>query len=104
MRFERIRARLSHLVREQVIDLEELARSEYMSLRSLQRLFQLNGTAPGRVILECRLDGVMRDLLSLRHTRTIGEVAFSWGFADQSYFNRQFKRRFGRSPKGVRQP
>jgi AraC family transcriptional regulator, positive regulator of tynA and feaB len=104
MRFERIRVRLSHLVREPILDLEEVAQSEHMSLRSLQRLFQLNGTTPGRVILECRLDGIMRDLLSLSRARTIGEIAFSWGFADQSHFNREFKKRFGRSPKEVRQP
>jgi AraC-like DNA-binding protein len=74
IRFERVRARLSHLVREPVLDFEELARSERMSLRSLQRLFQLNGTTPGRVVLECRLEGAMRNLLSLPHARTIGET------------------------------
>jgi AraC family transcriptional regulator, positive regulator of tynA and feaB len=103
IRFERVRARLNHLVREPMLNLEELARSESMSLRSLQRLFQLNGTTPGRVVLECRLDGAMRELLSLPQTRTIGEIAFSWGFAEQSHFNREFKKRFGRSPKEVRQ-
>ncbi len=60
--FERIRQRLRQLVREPDLDLERLARSERMSSRTLQRLFQVNGTTFGRVILEARLEGVMRDL------------------------------------------
>src|ERR1019366_7413573 len=35
--------------------------------------------------------------------QTIAEVAASVGFADQSYFDKQFKRAFGCTPKDFRQ-
>jgi AraC family transcriptional regulator, positive regulator of tynA and feaB len=94
IRFERIRARLSRFVRDPSFDIEQLAPAESMSLRSLHRLFQLNGTTPGRVVLECRLEGIRRDLLSGVYAQTIGQSAFSWGFTDQSYFNKEFKKAF----------
>jgi AraC-like DNA-binding protein len=104
IRFERVKARLGRLARDPSPDLERFARLESMSLRSLHRLFQLNGTTPRRVLLDFRLEGTMRDLLSSFHaSRTIGEIAFSWGFTDQSYFNREFRKRFGHAPGATRQ-
>ena len=103
IRFERLRARLKRLVRAPAPDIEQFAKSESMSLRSLHRLFQLNGTTPREVILNCRLDGALRDLSSpIRASQSIGEIAFSWGFTDQSYFNREFRRRFGKTPGEMR--
>jgi AraC-like DNA-binding protein len=34
--------------------------------------------------------------------RAIGDIAYDAGFADQSYFNRSFRRRFGMTPSEVR--
>jgi hypothetical protein len=47
----------------------------------------------------------------LRHTarllretdRSIAEIATAVGFADQSYFDRRFRRRFGRTPRQFRE-
>ena len=39
----------------------------------------------------------------LRETdRTIAEIASATGFSDQSYFDKRFKRAFGRTPKAFR--
>ena len=38
---------------------------------------------------------------ALRH-RTIGDLAFSWGFVDASHFSRAFKARFGVGPTDYR--
>ncbi len=101
--FERIRQRLRQLVREPDLDLERLARSERMSSRTLQRLFQINGTTFGRVILEARLEGVIRDLRGAQpFGRPIGDIALSWGFNDLSHFTRAFRARYGTSPGSVR--
>jgi len=101
--FERIRHRLGQLVREPDLDLEAFARSERMSSRTLQRLFQINGTTFDRVILETRLEGVMRDLRGAQpFTRPIGDIALSWGFNDLSHFTRAFRARYGTSRGSVR--
>jgi transcriptional regulator GlxA family with amidase domain len=40
----------------------------------------------------------------LRETdRSIAEIATAVGFADQSYFDRRFRRRFGRTPRQFRE-
>ncbi len=103
VRFERVQARLMQHIRGTLPDLEQLAVAEGLSLRSLQRLFQLHGTTPTKWILEKRLDGVAENLrLKALSRRSITEIAFSWGFNDLSHFNRTFKARFGVSPRAYR--
>jgi len=50
-----------------------------------------------------RLDGVHADLVDpgCAH-RTIGDIAFSWGFVDASHFSRAFRARFGATARAVR--
>lgn len=38
---------------------------------------------------------------ALRH-RSIGEIAYSWGFSDLAHFSRAFKAQFGQSPRAFR--
>jgi AraC-like DNA-binding protein len=35
--------------------------------------------------------------------RTITDIAFAWGFSDQSHFNRRFKAEYGCAPRDYRQ-
>lgn len=58
----------------------------------------------GRPTKELVLDRVMLEAARLLQFTdlTIGEVAFRVGFADQLYFSRAFKRRFGRPPVAYR--
>ena len=103
LRFERLQARILRYIRSSIPDYKELAEMEGMSLRTLHRLFQIHGLTPGKWILDQRLDGVADDLRAAAlKSRSITEIAFSWGFNDLSSFNRAFKAKFGLSPRALR--
>ncbi len=83
------------------ISLAELARSAHMSSNHLLRLFKTaTGSTPGEYLLQVRLTRAAR--LLHRKELTIGEVAEASGFADSNYFSRQFRTRYGKSPRAYR--
>lgn len=81
----------------------DIARSEHLSARYLQKLFASAGTTFGEYVKKRRLDRCRIDLsnLSLKHL-TISELCFRWGFNDAANFSRAFHLEFGISPKGYR--
>lgn len=95
-RLNRLKARLLQEIRDPDFDLAEIARAEGMSLRTVQRLFFTDGTTPSAWVAAQRLAGVSRDLRSPGEaSRSITDIAFSWGFRDLSHFSRAFKAQFG---------
>jgi len=57
-----------------------------------------------RIRLELRLNRAHLMLTDAQFAaRTISSIAFEVGFADLSYFNRTFRRRFGTTPADVRE-
>jgi AraC-like DNA-binding protein len=83
--------------------IEAVAARHGLSPRHLQRLFEHEGTSFTQYLREQRLLGACRMLVSPRfaHMR-ISDIAYEAGFTDLSWFNRQFRRRFGVSPTDVR--
>lgn len=79
----------------------QLADDLGVSERVLQRHFQAIGTTPGRAIVEARLTRAMARLRAGHGP--IAAVAFACGFNDLSYFYREFRRRFGTTPKATQQ-
>lgn len=73
-----------------------------ISLRYLQDLFQESGKSINGFIRDRRLDRCAEDLALVADTRTIAEIAYRWGFADQSQFCKQYRARFERSPTDTR--
>ncbi len=70
-----------------------------ISIRHANALLSAEGTSLERYILDRRLERCRRALEDPRQThRTIGEIAFAWGFSDLSHFGRRFKAGFGCSP------
>ncbi len=71
--------------------------------RSLQRLFEAEGTTFTQYLLMQRLARA-HDLLGQPRLRAekISAVALDCGFGDVSYFNRAFRRRYGMAPSDVR--
>ena len=78
----------------------EIAAAANISVRHLHRLFSGTGSTLGDHIRERRLERCRKDLASpLLHSKTITEIAFSWGFSDSAHFSRSFRRQFGICPR-----
>ncbi len=100
-------ARLAAIKQDLALDaglsLQSIAARRGISPRSIQMLFESEGTTFSRHVLDLRLDEARRLLTSRRHARlSITEVALGAGFDDLSYFNRSFKRRFLMTPTEFR--
>ncbi|MFC5395543.1 helix-turn-helix transcriptional regulator [Bosea vestrisii] len=71
--------------------------------RAIQKAFGAEGRTFSDYVLERRLERAWLKLMSAEDDAiTISSVAFEVGFGDLSYFNRSFRKRFGRSPSQVR--
>jgi len=82
-----------------VCDLAQVAK---LSESQLRRKFQQEfGLSPQAFIQRARLQAAAHLLRS--ETNTISQVALLSGFSDQSYFTRQFKKFFGKTPKSYSQ-
>jgi AraC-like DNA-binding protein len=71
--------------------------------RYVHKLFESEGGTFSEYVLDHRLREAHRLLTNPRlKDRSIASVAFDSGFADLSYFNRTFRRRFSATPTDVR--
>jgi len=74
-----------------------------LTARNLQRLFESEGTTFSEFLLAQRLSRAHRMLSEPRLAQSaVGAIAYDAGFGDLSYFNRSFKRRYGATPRDVR--
>jgi AraC-like DNA-binding protein len=81
----------------------EIAIRQRVTPRYVQMLFEDEGTTFTEFVLDARLDRAHRMLVDPRLAdRSISAIAFDAGFGDLSYFNRTFRRRFGRTPSDIR--
>ena len=78
----------------------KIAAAADISVRHLHRLFSDAGGTLGDCIRTRRLEQCRNDLANPRfRSKTITEIAFSWGFSDSAHFSRSFRKRFGVSPR-----
>ena len=78
--------------------LEEIAASASVSTSTCLRLFSaIVGTTPVNYLMNCRLQKAAEELQH-QGKRTISEIAYLCGFADASYFNRCFRKKYGITP------
>lgn len=98
--------RAERFIRDRLKDPElgpqAVAEAGGISLRYLQGLFRDAGTSVHAYIRDCRLDRCAEDLAEAANPRSIAEIGYRWGFADQSHFSKQFRARFGRTPGDAR--
>lgn len=101
--------RIQQFVRDHLadpaLDAHSIAAGVGLSPRHVYELLSDAGEPLMKRVWAERLDRCRRDLedATLRR-RTVGEVAYSWGFSDVSHFSRAFKQRFGVSPRDCRPP
>lgn len=106
LRAARMKAIRAHI--EQHLDRPELSpasvtRRFRISERTLQRLFEAEGTSFSEYLLGRRLARVHAVLGDLRgDARSIGDIALACGFGNISYFNRRFRARYGATPSDIR--
>lgn len=81
---------------------QALAEQAGISVRTLHRLFSLEGTTFRTWLRDQRLEHCWRDLVySDTGSRTVAEIAFRWGFNDLTTFNRGFRAKYGVSPRAI---
>lgn len=84
------------------ISLEQLADITHLSISALERRFKkFLGKTPKQFINEVRLENARR--LLIETNIAIATIANDTGFADHSYFSRQFQKLFEQSPSIFRQ-
>ncbi|MFI7320211.1 helix-turn-helix domain-containing protein [Streptomyces venezuelae] len=80
-----------------------IAEAHHISIRSLYRLFESQGTSLAELIRELRLDGARRDLADPLHGgQPIGAIAARWGFRRAGDFTRAFRAAYGVPPGDYR--
>jgi AraC-like DNA-binding protein len=85
------------------LNVTEVAMRHGVTPRYVQKLFASEGKTFSEHVLERRLILARRLLTDLRFAhRPVTSLAYDAGFADLSYFNRTFRRRFDATPTEVR--
>ena len=83
------------------ISVEKLAQLSHLSVSALERRFKKYlAKTPIQFINEVRLENARRMLVETQ--QPIGDIAYQCGFAEPSYFAKQFNRLFGELPSQLR--
>jgi AraC family transcriptional regulator, positive regulator of tynA and feaB len=92
--FEHVCAQIRSMIADPGLTIAMAADGVRMAQRTLQTLFQTNGTSFSAFVIEQRL--LLADrLLTRSPTSSVTEIAYAVGFSDLSHFSRSFQRRFG---------
>jgi len=103
-RLSQVKGRALQLLTMPDLTPASLADDTGISVRTLHRLFNLSGTTFCDWLREARLEHCRAELVDPPPGKaaTVAEIAFAWGFADLSTFNRAFLARYGMTPGAAR--
>lgn len=102
-RLAAIKADIEARLERRELGVEMIATLHGISARVVQKLFEAEGRTFSDYVLERRLDRAWHRLVTAEGaTLTISTVAYEVGFGDLSYFNRCFRKRFGRPPSQIK--
>jgi transcriptional regulator GlxA family with amidase domain len=102
-RIHAIKQDIARSINQPDLSVAALAERHGCTPRSLQRMFEADGTTFTQHVLEQRLSHAHRILNDPGHeSEKISAVALACGFGDLSYFNRVFRQRYGASPSDIR--
>ena len=97
-----IKADIEARLERRDLGIDMIAGLHGISPRAIQKLFESEARTFSDYVLERRLERAWHRLLTAEGRPAISAVAFEVGFGDLSYFNRSFRKRFGRSPSQLR--
>lgn len=96
----RIKSHLQENLRDPQLSVTSIALALKVTPGHLSRLFRTEPVPLSRLIWQWRLDACKRDLVDPRNgSRSVSDIAFSWGFNDAAHFSRCFKEQFGCAPR-----
>lgn len=82
---------------ESTLDINAICQAGFISASSLQRAFQTHlGLSPKEYLIKLRMLRAL-DLLA-ENKLSIKEIAYACGFADEKYFSRAFRHKYGYPP------
>jgi AraC-like DNA-binding protein len=97
--FNRVTLAIERRLHDPGLTASRIARSEGISERYLQKLFEQNGVSFGRYLRDRHLQRARAALIAPGDIRaSVAEVAYRCGFGDAANFNRLFRERFGTPP------
>lgn len=100
---DRIRKYILDNISDPQLDVDMIATAANLSPRYIYQLFEDESVTLMKWVWNKRLDNCRKEIESpMFKNRTIGEIAYSWGFSDVAHFSRAFKERFTLSPRECR--
>lgn len=100
---QRVMDYLRDNLRNSTLEAHSVAEAVGLSTRYLYELFAGDGESLMKSVWSQRLEHCRSDLASpALAARSIGEIAYYWGFNDVAHFSRSFKKRFGIAPREFR--
>lgn len=97
---QRIRRFAREHLRDHKLDAATIANGVNLSARYIYELFADETESLMKWVWSERLQRCSRDLASPSlMARSIGEIAYSWGFSDVAHFSRAFRQHFNMSPR-----
>jgi AraC family transcriptional activator of tynA and feaB len=98
-----LRTAVEQHLADPALDPETAAAAAGISVRYANALLAEEGQSIQRLIVQRRLDRCRLALADAKQAhRTIGDIAYGWGFSDLSHFTRRFKAAFGCAPGDYR--
>lgn len=80
-----------------------IAEAHFVSVRHLQKVFEIEGESVTAIVRNRRLEHCRRDLASPRlASEPIATIGARWGFQDAAHFSRLFRSTYGTSPRSFR--
>lgn len=99
----RVRAFIEYRLGETDLDVSTVAAAHHVSVRYLQKLFEVQGETVTGWIRDRRVEHCRRDLGDARFAQlSVGSIAARWGLVNASHFSRVFKARTGLTPSEYR--
>ena len=101
--FRRLAAAIDGKLSSSTLCIGDIAKQERLSLRYVQRLFELRNESFSDYVRRQRLERSRADLIDPNHAgESIADIAWRWGFRDQAHFSRSFSVTFGTTPSSIR--